>query len=116
MTALRWILFIPAAVIVATLASAIVRFVAGLLFPEIVEFIACGAVGAVAMITVGLRVAPRQSAAVKWILIAITAGLGALAAVGSLLGADKLQAAIGVATFLVALGFSSVSADDTANA
>ncbi len=116
MTTLRWILFIPAAVIVGAVASAIFRFVAGLLFPDIVEFVVCGAVGALAMITVGLRVAPRQSAAVKWTLIAITALLGALAAVGSLLGADKLQAAIGITTFLVALGFSSMSVDNNAKA
>ncbi len=116
MTVLRWILFIPAAVIVGAVASALFRFVAGLLFPDIVEFVVCGAVGAVAMITVGLRVAPRPSAAVKWTLIAITAVLGALAAVGSLLGADKLQAAIGVTMFLVASGFSSMSVEDIAKA
>jgi hypothetical protein len=116
MTILRWVLFIPAALVAGMLVSAISRFVAGALFPDIVEFIACGAFGAAAMIMVGLRVAPKRTVPVKWTLITITALLGALAAVGSLLGPDKLQAAIGISTLLVALGFSSLHADDIANA
>ena len=116
MIVLRWILFVPAALVAGMLASAIFGFVAGLFFPNIIEFIVCGAVGAVAMITVGLRVAPKRSSAVKWTLIAITALLGALAALGSLFGTDKLQAAIGITTFLVAISFSGISADDIADA
>jgi len=111
---IRWILFIPVALAVSMLVSAIARFVAGALFPDIVEFIVCGAFGAAAMIVVGLRVAPKRTAAVKWTLITITALLGALAAVGSLLGANKSEAATGITTFVVALGFSSLHGDDIA--
>jgi hypothetical protein len=116
MSTIRWIFFIPAALIAGTLVSGLVRFAAGALFPDIVEFLVCGAFGAATMIIVGLRVAPKRTAAVKWTLIVITALIGGLAALGSLLGPDKPEAAIGVSTLLVAFGFSSKRADNITDA
>ena len=103
---LRWILFLPAALVAGMIASAVFRFVAHAYFPELVEVLLCGVSGAVAIMLVGLKVAPRETAGVKWTLIIVIVLLGGLASFGALLGPDKLQALTGLMAVVAALAFA----------
>jgi len=112
MSAIRWILFLPAAVLGSLIASYLFRMGA-FMFPEIIRLFACGSGGAVGMVVCGLYVAPRKTRAVKWILIVLAALLGFLSVLGSLLGkGDKLEAAIGIAMVLTAFAFIRVKPDE----
>ena len=115
MTLLRWILFLPAAVVGGLLASFLLRMGA-FIFPEIIRFLICGAGGAAGMVYCGFYVAPRKTQAVKWILIVLAALFGLLSALGSLMaGEDKLEAAIGISMLLTALAFSGIKTDEITN-
>ena len=79
MVTLRWILFLPAGILAGLVVSALFRFTAQAVFPETIELILCVMGQAVAIVLVGLIVAPRRTAAVKWALIIVTGLFGAIA-------------------------------------
>ncbi|MDO9541004.1 MAG: hypothetical protein Q7J98_01605 [Kiritimatiellia bacterium] len=116
MTALRWVLFVPAGILAGVLAGTLFRM-GSFIFPDIVKFIMCGAGSAAGMVMAGLYVAPKKCPAVKWTMIVLAVILGALSALGSILGAgDKLEAVIGISMVVVALAFSAMPAHEIANA
>ena len=108
MTTLRWILFIPAA-IVGGMATALLFVVGSFVLPAIFRHILSGIGAAGGAVVFGLMVAPKRNQTVKWILIALVVAVGALDAIGSIaVGDNKLKAAIGVSMIVGALMFSTI--------
>lgn len=109
MSALRWIIFIPAGLLCGTVASAAVHF-GSFMFPEFVGYILSGAFGVVAMIMAGIYVAPVKCEAAKWILVILALTLGILATVGPFLtGENELTVAMGISMIITAIGASRSS-------
>jgi hypothetical protein len=106
MNTIRWLLFLPAAIVAGMIVSFLLRM-GSFLFPEIIQFIACGAGGSAGTVLCGLYVAPRKTQMVKWTLIILAALLGLVSALGVLLaGKDKLEATIGISMIMTAFTFS----------
>ena len=105
---MRWILFIPAA-IVGGMATALLLVVGAFILPQIFRHILSGIGAAGGTVVFGLIVAPKKNQVVKWVLIALVVVFGALDALGSVMvGDDRTKAAIGVSMIVGALMFSTV--------
>ena len=105
---MRWILFIPAAIVGGAVMS--ILFVIGAsIMPAILRHILSGIGAAGGAVISGLMVAPKRNQVVKWVLIALVIVFGALDALGSVMvGDDRTKAAIGVSMIVGALMCSTV--------
>jgi hypothetical protein len=112
LTALRWIAFIPAAFVASVIAS-FLGTLAGGRFSEFIGFTTSGAFAAFAFVIAGLTVAPVQSKTVKWVLIALSASLGAISAFGSWLGEDKLKVATGLSMLFFSFAIGTMPLTET---
>lgn len=108
---LRWIAFIPAAFVASVIGSFFGTLTGGQV-SEFIGFTTSGAFAALAFVIAGLLVAPIQTRSVKWVLIALSASLGAVSAYGSWLGDDRLKVATGLTMLFVSFGVGTFPLTD----
>src|SRR5688500_5013137 len=99
MTMLRWIGFLPLAVIASVTASAGMAWIGQLADgASWYIWLTSGAAAAWIFFAVAFRVAPRPTAFVKWASVIIVGVFGAMSAAGSIIsGTDELRALTGAA-------------------
>jgi hypothetical protein len=115
MTALRWLLFIPLAFAASILAGAIgywfgnffiVRYFGfDHLIGQVFVWTVSGLGSGLALIFVGMKIAPLRNNKVKWTLVIITMTLGIVSALGGFFGGhNKAVALAGVVMVFIAIG------------
>ena len=108
MASLRWILFIPAAII-GGIATAFLFVVGSFIFPAVIRHVCSGIGAAGGTVIIGLAVAPKKNQTVKWVLIVLVVVFGALDALGSIaVGSNREKAVIGISMIVGALMFSTL--------
>jgi hypothetical protein len=65
-------------------------------------WVVSGSFSAGAFLLVGIKVVPRVTGAVKWSLIGLLLGLGAVSTIGSLIGDEPVKAFAGIAMMFIA--------------
>ena len=104
---MRWILFIPAAIVGGMVTAMLFAF-GSIILPDILRHIVSGIGTAGGTISIGLMVAPKRNKTVKWVLIALVIIFGALDALANIaIGEDQLKAVIGATMIFAALMFST---------
>ena len=104
---LRWIAFLPAAVIVGLIGGKLGDILGVLIFHG-KTWSSClfsGFLAAGFFILAGWKVAPLCNAVVKWILIALCLTFGVMSIIGGLLSNEPVSAFAGFGTILAALAF-----------
>lgn len=101
---IRWIAFVPVAIVASAFLSGIFAFVGSALFQELGPVIG-GLVAAVSLITLGFKIAPRKTVAVKWILIICCMIIGALSTLGSIFAGKGDLAFLGAVMTVSSLMF-----------
>ena len=112
MTIVRWLLFIPAAFVVAVIVGALMNFVSQIFFPEWISWCISGAFSGAGFMLTGFKVAPRITRTVKWILILIVGVIGLMSAIGSLIGENKTAVLAGAIMVVIAVSFIGKSIDE----
>ena len=115
MTIVRWILFIPAAFIVAVLVGALTNIVFQSLFPEWISWGVSGIFSGFGFMLAGFKIAPKITKAVKWALIAIVGLLGLISSIGSLIGENKVAVMAGAFMVIIAILFMGKQIDEISN-
>ena len=100
-------MFLPAAFLASVIAGFVGTF-AGQRFSEFIGFTTSGAFSAFGFVVGGLIVAPRQTKQVKWLLIILSALIGAVAAVGAWMGEDKLRVATGLTMLVISFALAGL--------
>lgn len=107
----RWIFFIPIAIFSSFIVNIVVSFVAKFIPFEFISYIINGIFAAIALIMVGLKIAPKVNNLVKWSLISVTGMIGILSAIGSLIGDDKIASLTGIFMLLISLLIITIPAE-----
>jgi hypothetical protein len=107
MRILRWIVFLPVAVIVGLVAGKLGEILGVLIFRGKTwsSYLFSGLLISGCFILVGLKVAPLRNTLVKWILIAPCLAFGIMSTIGSLLTDKPVSAFAGLGIILVGLAF-----------
>jgi hypothetical protein len=105
MRILRWVAFLPTAVIVGLMAGKLSEFLGVLIFhgENWSGYLFNGLLLSGCFILVGLKVAPLRNTLVKWILIAPCLAFGIMSIIGNLLSDKPVSAFAGLGIILVAL-------------
>ena len=110
MALLRWIAFLPLAVLSAIVAGALGYYLVDRFGAQwfnaghVVPWIASGAGSSAAFLAVGTKIAPAANAAMKWPLVGLLFIAGVVSAVGALLGGtDRVAAIPGLIMVLTAI-------------
>ena len=111
MTTVRWIFFIPVA-IVGGMATAMFFAFGSIILPDILRHVVSGIGTAGGTISIGLMVAPKRNKTVKWVLIALVIIFGALDALASIAIGEELKAVIGATMIFAALMFSTFDPEE----
>jgi hypothetical protein len=110
MNIIRWVFFIPAAVVASIFAGAAGTYIAKYLYSwQWLIWVVSGSFSAGVFILVGVRVAPRMNGIVKWSLIGLLLGLGSISAIGGLIGNEPVRAFTGIAMTVIALAGARLS-------
>jgi hypothetical protein len=117
MRVIRWILFIPAAFVASVIIGALAKWVTdGFFGLEWLGWSTGGGFSAAAFIFIGIKVAPRKSNVVKWVLIVITLLLGLLSAFGAFIGDNPISSLAGIAMVLLGAGFARMDVSEITEA
>ena len=104
LTTIRWILYLPLALIASAISGVIGHSVASVFGgADWYVWVVSGAASACSFMFVAFYVAPHANAFAKWSTISVVAAMGALSATGSLLGDGQQVASF---TGLTMLAFS----------
>jgi hypothetical protein len=121
MTALRWLFFIPLAFVASIAVGACgywfgnisVRYFDLGEIGEVISWTMSGIGSGIALILVGLKIAPVRNNKVKWVLVAIVMTFGTISAMGEFFGGDsKVGALAGVAMILIGIGVARTPVEE----
>jgi hypothetical protein len=114
MRILRWIAFLPTAVIVGLMAGKLGEILGVLIFRGETwsSYLFSGLLISGCFILVGLKVAPLRNTLVKWILIAPCLAFGIMSTIGSLLSDKPVSAFAGLGIILAALAAFGLRAEE----
>jgi hypothetical protein len=111
--AVRWIFFIPLALVSSVLIGALASWLADLFGGSAwYVWLISGVASGWAFFFIALRVAPTRSPVVKWSSVLIVSALGLIAALGPLLtGRNPVSALAGAAMVFLAVYYARLSTD-----
>lgn len=102
----------PVSFLLAIIGQTIIQFICRIFFPEWLTYIITGNLGAMIFMIVSLKIVPRITKTVKWVLISLVVLTGITTIIDKLMSNNQLRAIEGVTIMIVAMIFAYKSVDE----